>query len=470
MPVFGVEPTTPDVEEPVPSKLNKGPTLPGDVLDKTPVNPLVPEQGNYDSVIRDNHYHNLRDYFNHMEGTTYTVQFYHQLLGATDTPEIFSVDNTKHTTQFRKIKNLQIKLQGNLSFSKDPEADVVTITGEANVFPGFTPNKYDVFIGDAGEGRQYLFKLTSSVELSARRDRATRITFEVMEVLLDATKETLDSLVTDTQVFTKDFVSEYGYLSEAKLPTLIGLKELAITGWGYYYDIFYSPAQKNFLLEKEEGRLLYDKWLSKFLKSFEPNLSPYANKPISHFDIGDGGESINTIWDLLLDGNRTKIGFLNKEFGIHEPYDIPVSYDRDSISFSQISEFIYPVDENNTLLSEERTSRRQLIANRSEPLVLPTQTPPDVSGDVLANNLSNHKLPSDDYYYVLSAAFYQNSPINYSLLEYLVSNYLDGKPTDPSLLTKEFDRVLNSREDEVLFYHLPILLLLTRTIVNSDYV
>lgn len=465
MPAFGVETEASENIEP-----KSDVTLPSGVLNVTPETPLVPEQGNYDSVIRDNHYHNLRDFFNHMEGTTYTVQFYHQLLGAADTPELFSVDNTTHSSQLRKIKNLQIKLQGDFSFSKDPDTDVVTISGEANVFPGFTPNKFDVFIGDAGEGRQYLFNVTSSVELSARRDRATRITFEVMEVLLDSTRETLNSLVTDTQVFTKDFVSEYGYLSEAKLPTLIGLKELAITGWGYYYDIFYSPAQNNFLLEKDDGRTLYDKWLSKFLKAFEPNLSPYANKSISHFDIGDGGESINTIWDLLLDGNRTKIGFLNKEFNIHEPCEIPVSYDRDSISFSQISEFIYPVDENNTLLSEDRVNRRQLIANRSEPLELPSQTPSEALGEVLGNNLSNHKLPSDDYYYVLSAAFYQSSPTNYSLLEYLVSNYLDGKQTDPVLLTKEFNRVLEHEEDEVLFYHLPILLLLTRTIVNSDFV
>lgn len=463
MPVFGENEETTPVEPTPPPTPEPDVTSPIVVDEKTP---LVPEQGNYDSVILDDNYHDLRLFFQRMEGMTFTVQFYHQLLGGADLPEIFDPELSEHHHQLRRIKNLQIKLQGDISFSKDPNQDVTEITGDANFYPGFTPNKYDTFIGDAGEGRKYLFHLTEVVELSARRDRVVNAKFKVIKVLEPKDVTALDACVVDAQLFTKEFVSEDGFLSESKAPALHELATVVKSSWLLYYDLFYAHDQNTFLYDYAEVGRLYDPFLAQFIRSVVPDNYPISDRPVEILDCGQKDESISTIWDMLLDSNKTRLHVLNKEMRQHSRVSIPPNFDRDSVWFSNVDYFCFPVDENNTLLSEYRPTRRELIAKRSPRLELPPETlPTDASASEYLSK-GDYKSPSLDYYYVLSGAFYQGQEDHYSKLETLVARYLDRYQFEPADLLAEFKYVLESDDYYVKFYHLPVLLVLAKTIFS----
>ena len=89
----------------------------------------------------------------HIEGSSWFVDYYSQVLGADDDVTPYQPTQSAIYQQYLLIKKFELKLQGSLSVSDDSDTSVMTVTGSATVYPYMKPNKGDAFIADIGDGR-----------------------------------------------------------------------------------------------------------------------------------------------------------------------------------------------------------------------------------------------------------------------------------------------------------------------------
>jgi hypothetical protein len=93
----------------------------------------------------------------HIEGSSWTTDYYSQILGVDEELSPFQPNQPSVYQQYLLVKKYELKLQGSLSISQDPETTAMTVTGNATLYPYLKPNYGDMFIADIGDGRAGMF-------------------------------------------------------------------------------------------------------------------------------------------------------------------------------------------------------------------------------------------------------------------------------------------------------------------------
>ena len=95
----------------------------------------------------------------YMDGMPWTVDYYAQVLNQNDDLREIDIGQNAAHQQYRSIKNLELKVQSDLSSEYDSEKALTKVVGSAIIIQ-VTPNVYDYFMTDTGNKEKSLFMVT----------------------------------------------------------------------------------------------------------------------------------------------------------------------------------------------------------------------------------------------------------------------------------------------------------------------
>lgn len=248
----------------------------------------------------------LDNILTHVEGMSWLVTYYQQVLGEHDETASQEVSLDPVNQQYRKVESFEFKVQSELSVSTNTESYAQTLTGDSIIYPGtLIPNKGDVFLADIGSGEVGVFSLTEVDLLSHYKDRCYQVSYRMVRRVSGKTDRyltDLDNKVVQSYVYQRDYlvygknpvITESEYTLNQRLQ---GQIEALMT---YYFNVYFSDNHSTFLFP-DNASVAYDPAIPKvFLSLFNSHDHPLMRRL----------RTINTeaipetqqmgIWDVLL--------------------------------------------------------------------------------------------------------------------------------------------------------------------------
>ena len=134
------------------------------VTEEEAVEPIAQEQPlraretpkNYQDNVVDTKEVDHSSLLTYVSGSSWTVNYYSQILGQDQVGVTQQVDQSGVYQQYKEIKNFELKVQSPLSQDQDPETKVFEVVGTSNLYPSIVPNTGDMFIADVGDFYRHL--------------------------------------------------------------------------------------------------------------------------------------------------------------------------------------------------------------------------------------------------------------------------------------------------------------------------
>ena len=174
--------------------------------------PSIPriESADAQSNLVDTKYVPMTSLVTFIEGSSYTVNYYSQVLGQ-DTA-LYSHDRgqSRLYEQYRKINHLEIKLDGPFTTNQDDDSKRFEVTGTGTIHSLVIPNHGDMMIGDAGDGREAIFQVEQSEKKSIFNESVYSITFTMICFVKDnpQKKQDMDAKVVQELHYIHDFARQ----------------------------------------------------------------------------------------------------------------------------------------------------------------------------------------------------------------------------------------------------------------------
>lgn len=148
----------------------------------------------------------LSAFLAYIEGSNVTTDYYSQVLGSGDALAAPELGQEAIYQQYRLVKNLEIKFDGQLSRSTDSATQEMDVTGSGYIYPYLKPNKGDAFIMDMGEGLGGRFVVTEVTQEYLQKETVYRIDFKLARMLDEKDVNDMNRKVVETLYFQKDFM------------------------------------------------------------------------------------------------------------------------------------------------------------------------------------------------------------------------------------------------------------------------
>ena len=215
-----------------------------------------------------------------ISGSSYNVDYYSQVLGASDELRAFDPNEVSVYRQYQLIENYEFKLQDEISKDYDDKDNRLTATGTAITYPGLIPNKFDMFISDIGDGIAGLFTITKAVKKTYFQQTCYEINFELMYIVDQEVYNNINSLVVERTRFVKDYIAfgkdpvmvDERYMASKDLDSL--LTDMLAEYLSEFYSYEYST-----LLTPYDTWKVYDPFVASFiLMIFDVNTHPLLSK------------------------------------------------------------------------------------------------------------------------------------------------------------------------------------------------
>lgn len=423
----------------------------------------------YNSVTVDNRWTPTNTLLQHVEGSSWVVDYYSQIIGLDSNLKGQQTSTSAAYQQYNKIEKLEIKVISPLVQTQDPETKAQTLSGTALLYSMLVPNEGDMFIANIDNGQLSTFRVISSTKKSIFKQATYEITYSIGTTdpvyLLD-----LYSKVINTYVYRKDFLT-YGQnpvvISEdnAILETLENVyKTLA----DQYFPRFYNKEFKTFTLPGQT-QATYDPFLTGYILKMFGMRDHHILQEVRELNVDDDPVMTqNNIWTALmnkdvsyLNTGFTRTGLVSTVLFSYNPFVNPIRY-------TGISYCVYPIDPVLMINSAEGNIVKQIDATN----VL-IEAPGGSLTMPLNDNLANlpatsipaiYPVTVDDNY-VLSNNFYtQNN--SQSTLELVVSDFLMGRALNIKQLSNSA-KLFTQWGLLEQYYYVPILLTLIRGCIRS---
>jgi hypothetical protein len=363
-----------------------------------------------------------------------------------------------------------LKVQSPLIQNQDQESNRTSVTGSAIVQPNLIPNKGDMFAADVGDGREGVFRVTSTEKKSFLKDAVFVIEY-ILEYYSDdkvSYRDDLSSKIIKTLHFLQDFIShgQNALLTEEDNFAVEELNNKFTELVGFYFSNFYSKEYQTLILPGQTITV-YDSYLANAVLSILSTRDAPEIRYIRKFNVsGDNYIKQPQFWDALINRDKSVLDNCNVLMGICSTKLFLNDPMLETLTFTGIGGLIYPLHPDTTL-NTGLTPLPKLADNTT------IQNVPSRQGNLesilyaSALGTITPKLNKVDFTksYVLSPAFY-NDGVGKSTLEIMVLNYLEKKANNPSEL---LGLVLTYKNWGGLekFYYLPIVLILIRSIIRN---
>jgi len=408
----------------------------------------------------------LGNLLTHVEGMSWYVTYYQQVLGEDDQTGTQEVSLDPVNQQYRKIEAMEYKVQSPLSVSTNSETYAQTLTGSAVIYPGtLIPNKGDVFLADIGAGELGVFTLTKIELMSHYKDRCYEVSYRMVRRVdsrTDVYLIDLDHKVVREYTYIKDYLV-YGKdpiitSSEATLNQRLQSQIDAVLM--YYFNVYYSDDHAT-LLFPDNRSITYDPAIPKVMLSlFNTHDYPFVHKlrTINTEAIPETQQM--TIWDVLLRRTPELLATIPKTAKrvptghyANNPQLYNIAYS--GMEYVIIPERVYSVNQHRDVrylhdyLPSLEVRYKDLGKQMSSRHELDTGHLPDTP---IVRRLDT---------YVLTAGIYTRTEVD-TELETLVSSYLSQTGINRESLLRLSERALRWPYLEG-YYYIPVLLILMLT-------
>ncbi len=413
----------------------------------------------------------------HVEGSAWAVDYYAQMLGPASEPTPQQIGKPAAQQQYTLIRELELKVTAPLTPQQNTENNTFDVVGAASIFARVVPNKGDMFLADAGDGRLAVFTLTNVEKKTYLRDAVYAVEYKLVDYANEERLEDLKEKTVRTLLFKKDFLQfgqnplilseDFGYHIQFKdaYHDLLGL---------YMHDFF--SREYNTLLIPDQQYRSYDPFLTKrFLDWVSTKDHPYVNRIVLPNVSGDKAMDQITVWDCLsrlngewLHAAMQEARLLDTIYFKHRPH-------LGGIFFTGIERVMYPRDPRTDVDADFElpvTDAGQALRPgdpRFSDLQRLLDTPLNgFSYTPAAEGLLPDIVPvTHDKYYVFSEGFYRPGQTFRSNLEKLVKDVISQKPVDKAVVERLVKHAPNWGNLE-RFYYIPALLVILKVIIRTN--
>lgn len=397
----------------------------------------------------------------YVEGYSWTVDYYSQLLGANDAPQPQSISLEPSLQQYHKINGFEIRVTSPLDYEFIKEHQGNFLEGGGTIYSGtIIPCRGDAFIADVGNGKSGIFTLLDVTPMSYMMEKCYEITYRLARSVPGKFQDDLEKKTVQVSHFNRDFL-KYGQNPVLSENTVNLKKRLDDHGYGLLNEYLNSFASNEYryLLMPDQDRPVYDPFvvdlLMTFLNGSQHSLLRRLNYPSMREIVELRAE---TIWDVMLSqqpiDTRSLASRIATSMDIVDTWTIKNSPYFTSLYYSSIQRLLWP--------------RRHIDGKTTYPLIggLETyapETPSDPDEEV--SKAAIYPVTIDDYY-VLSEAFYTADREAQSELELMVT-YMLSRERVPEGKVFELCEQAYGWESIERFYYTPILLILIQYAVRS---
>lgn len=434
-----------------------------------PEEPIQISHPQYNGVSVDQRWTAKSDLLTHVEGSSWIVDYYSQVLGS-DSPlsgQQLSVSSAYQS--YKKIKDFELKVSSSLSTSQDDESKEMTVSGSAIVYHAVIPNEGDMFIADIGEGKTGVFRITSTVKKSIFKTACYEINYS-LDTDQQEKKNDLESKVVDTLHFNKDYIT----LGKDPLilPTdhnaLLNLKRAYEVMAHQYFKKFLSHEYKTLILPNQGGKSIYDPYLTRFLLDTVDNWECQDARLVRQLSVDDDplmkGASL---WTAMVHREPQYLETCFTNAGLVSARTFSSNPRFNGIRYTGVSYVVYPTDAIVSVDGELMTNTKPLSELRISASA-PKQG--QLNAMVRAVNLqasqgywSEIRPVTYDDHYVFSGAFYDKSE-DQSYLESLVWRFIEGQSIEAQVLL-DATKALNNWGALEQFYYTPMIMLMTKSLI-----
>lgn len=421
---------------------------------------LVPKEASVANMV-DNRYVPSETLLTHIEGSSWTVNYYRQILSDDETVSGQQLGELPVQQQYQLFMDFELKVTGDLSPQIDEESQVTIYTGESVLYPGTIPNAGDMFLGDVGDGRVGVFEVLSTTRMSIYREACYTIQYKMQSYLDAIRQQDLDSKVVERLFFKRERVgfNDNPVLTSNENQQYMDLNRTKSLLIDRYFKEFFSSEFKTLLCPGNDS--LYDVYLVKFIttivgrseapKGFYPEILELS---------GDIRKGVNTLWDMLLANDFSLIHTVAVNMREVRATEFAVNPFYNAVALSGIAKVVYPALEFTHSEKYSNINESTLL----ERLGLTKLDDEDITYSGV--DIALHYTVNYDSAYVLSNMFYESDLEKQSRLEWLVTKYISHEEIPLDYLTEIVDSV-NSLTPYDRFYLVPIILVLITSAIKD---
>jgi hypothetical protein len=425
----------------------------------------------YQGIAIDTRYIPVTDLLTHIEGSSWIVDYYSQVLDRDNGVEGQSVNTPAQFQQYRRVKSLELKVTTQLTASQDAATKKMSYAGAASMYPILIPNVGDMFVAETDDGRFAILMVTDSSRKSFYKDSVFTIEYEMQDYAIPERMIDLESKVIGTFEYVRDYLQagQNPLVEESVWRNISTLRNRAEGMLAAYTKQFFSREFNTFIVPGQSWPT-YDAWLVKTLAAmFEAVDTPeLLNMRILDCDDQES-MACTQLWDVLVQKDPQLLKFVNRRAGLVWVNRFTRNPMLNGIRWSGINQVVFPIDVELTpdqeLIGLEPITDSQLVdvpsrRGRLEDLLTQVNLP----GLPYAKSPLIHPVLIDDYY-VLSKAFYHGETGNQSQLELMVGDYLNDRALNQQTLLAFCD-TWHAWPRLAMFYYTPIVLLLIRAAIR----
>lgn len=425
----------------------------------------------YKGVAVDLRWVNRADLLTHVEGSSWTVDYYSQVLNA-DSPlsgQQLSVDGAYQ--QYQKICGMELKVQTPLTTSQDPDTKGMGLEGTSIVYPFMIPNEGDMFVADIGEGKKGVFRLTMTTKKSIFEQACYEIEYSLDTDQPDKIAD-LDDKTVRTVFFHKDFMTQGKdpLLVTSEHDTWLRMREVYEVLVQQYFQRFFSDEYKT-LLVPQQTQTTYDPFIVDFLlKQFDTQDSQEIRFVKELHLGGDPAMECHNFWTALAARNPAYLRTAFMQAGVVTTRVFNAAPLVNSIRYTGIARSVYPTDAQLVINNHMQNAGCPVSVTEMDKGAPPVgglyKMVEAVNIATVSTTEGTIKPVLTDSYYVLSEDFYKKR-VGMSTFEDVVWQYLERKAIDTQALAATADLWPTWGHLEQ-FYYIPILMQMLRSVLRGE--
>ncbi|MDR3392210.1 MAG: hypothetical protein P4L77_10810 [Sulfuriferula sp.] len=429
----------------------------------------------YRGVTVDTRYIPSSALLTHVEGSSMSVNWYGQVIDRD--VELAGQNPTRNPIlqPYFLIEGMELKVTSPFVFEQDNATKQFPGKGTANIYPFVKPNKGDMFLTSLPDGREGIFEVDDSRQMSILKDTCFQIDY-VFIGFSDTNRfriADLNTKVIETYSYVKDFLT-YG-----QNPVLLKEDADIVRNLQYSYNDIMRQYFQEFL-SKEFSTLLipgqafstYDHFLTKFMLKFSTTLDAVEIQYTRLLNV-DGPDDMKTptVWDLCAQRNLHLKRMLNKEMGITSTQYFPSDPMMEGVHHAGIHYIVYPKFPRQSWDDVRNMRTPIVLAYRLRPVPSIAGTLEDLIEEANLASLPYAGAPlikdvlCDDYY-IFSEAFYMEDRTKMSKLEMAVWDMLERKALNLKLLDF-FCKTYQTWGGLERYYYTPFILMLIRAQIRA---
>ena len=414
-----------------------------EVKDIDPV-ALNPE---YESVAVDTARHDINSMLTHIEGSSWTVDYYSQMLGKDSEAQPLQLDLDPAYQQYTAVFNMELKVTSPLEFDMADDTGSMSATGSATVYPYLIPNLGDTFIAGTGDGRDGVFTVTNVERLTILKETAHRIDYSIVTYLNDQYRDNLKIKTIKETYFKREFllVGQNPFLIGSDVQKIDTLQEHKRKLLGRYIKTFLSTDYSVLIEPHDTKKGIYDHFLA---KAFDSVFSVEDHKLTRELKVmncdGEPSMSDYTVWNCLLDMDTSLMPLVVKRMDVIKTRRFG---SRPVISGSQLGFRTTPVYRG---IAYSGIDYMYIPSDNQDDL----EPMPDVGEPPLIHP------PHSGGGYIFSRSFYNDEP-GKSRLEIETLRAMNGESLSHETLNELANESINWDQQSQFFY-IPVLLILIK--------